>query len=311
MNETLIRGGVILEPLDPSLIFAGGVGDDLPDVLESGDWTPYLPSPERQSKWGLETMNCVQFSRLNASEFQANFYGKPLNLSDRFLYWASGCTERGNTFGRCDAGLRKCGCPDESSWPWLTAMTREQYGVEPPADVQKEALELLEGWDIGILRWVPNHLDDMKAALKKSPLWFCNQTHAMVIYAIDDRLRVWDTYNDCIGSFPLEYVTEIEAIYNCPFTPKGLKPITMPTVQIQDNAQVFEAEGLGRLGLKITAVSGQQYIVVDEAALVVSQFISRNSKGGVFSGGPSVTLKTADFDSFPHCSFWEFANLKK
>jgi hypothetical protein len=310
MND-INQGGVILEPINPSLIFAGGVGDDLEDKVEDGDWSPYLPDVERQSRLGLETMNCVQFSRLNGSEFQAKFHGKPLNLSDRFLYWASGCTERGNTFGRCDAGLRTCGCPDESSWPWLSAMTRAQYGQEPPQDVQDEAKGLLDEWEIGLLRWVPNNLEAMKKALKKTPLWFCNDIHAMVIFKIDDRLRVFDTYNDCVGSFPLEYVTEIQAIYNIPFKPKGLKELIMPTVTVQDNAQVFEAEGLGRLGLKITAASGQQYIVVDEAALVVSQFIARNSKGGTFSGGASVTLKTADFDSFQHATFKEFANLKK
>jgi hypothetical protein len=67
-----------------------------------------------------------------------------------------------------------------------------------------------------------------------------------------------------------------------------------------DNALVFEAENHGRYGLKITSARGVQCIVVDDLPKLQAQFISRNSKNGVFSGGPSLSVTTADFDSFPH-----------
>jgi hypothetical protein len=298
-----------LEPIPGGLIFAGGVGDDLPDVLPSGDWTPYLPEFDSQH-WKvylpgemLDTMNCVQCSRVNASEMQANFHGIPLDLSDRFLYWATGCTQNGNSFSNSDFGIRKYGDCAEADWDWLTPMTRDEYGMTPPDDVKAEALKLLDNWDIGQLRWVPINLDSMKAALKKTPLWFCNQTHAMVVYKIDDRIRVWDSEasgTNGLNDFPLDYVSQIVACYNAPFTPKQPNPEPVTRPLIMDNALVFEAENHGRYGLKITSARGVQCIVVDDLPKLQAQFISRNSKNGVFSGGPSLSVTTADFDSFPH-----------
>jgi len=94
----MLSTGLILESISPDTGFLGGVGGELPDILPSGDWSPYLPMFESQHRFGLETLNCVQFSRLNACEIQANFYNKPVNFSDRGLGWASNNTKNGNTY---------------------------------------------------------------------------------------------------------------------------------------------------------------------------------------------------------------------
>lgn len=264
--------GVILEQIPQNIGYIGGIADDLPVLLESGDWEPYLPEFEGQSKWGLSTMNCVQFSRLNACEMQASFHGKPLNLSDRFLYWASGCTPRGNTFIDCDHGLKRCGCSMETTWPWLGALTREQYGMNPPQYVKDEAKKLLDEWDIGMLRWVPKDLEKMKEALKRTPLWFCNSGHAMVIYRIDDRLRVFDTFGTGLGSFPLEYVSELRAIYNAPFVPRT-NIIEKPMSIAPENSLVAVVDGLGG---RYMYANGKLY--ADDAGKINLELKARNSK---------------------------------
>ncbi|MDD5347774.1 MAG: hypothetical protein PHT59_04085 [Candidatus Omnitrophica bacterium] len=305
---------VILEPIDPSLIFAGGVGDDLPDVNPFGDWTPYRPKFETQRKFGMDTMNCVQASRAALCGYMSAFHGRTLNLSERLWYWLCGCTERGNSFSACDSGIRRGGGCREELWPWDRQMTRAEYGIEPPDGVKAEALKLFEEWVFGRLRWVPTDVAAMKAALRKTPLWFCNSGHAMVVERIDDRIRVWDTEANGTGgpgSFPLDYVSQIVAAYNAPFSPKDLTDKPMPNVKLKENTKVFECEGLGRHALKITSAKGIEYLVADEPAKVLAQFIDRNSKDGMFSGGPAVTLKTADFDSFPHATFAEFSRLNK
>lgn len=266
--------GLILEIPRVSFNFFGGIGGGLPDLLPSGDWESYLPAFERQAKLGLETMNCVQFSRLNTLETQARFWGIEEDFSDRFLYWASGCTEKGNTFSNCDEGLRDAGTPAEAKWPWTETLSREQYGMPPPEDVQECAKRLFERWEIGELVWVPSFLPTLKAALLKGPLWFCNTTHAMMIYRIDDRIRVFDTYPgdnaDGKGSFPLDYASEIFTAYLAPFTPKHLVP--PPMYQFKENTLYQLVEGIG--GFMLFAAGRLYY---DKTDLLLASWAVRNN----------------------------------
>lgn len=287
--------GVILEPVHRGdSLFLGSEGS-APDILESADWEPFLPEFEAQSKFGLESMNCVQFSLANVCEIQARFYGKNLNLSDRFLYWSCGCTSRGNTFSAADYGFRAAGGPNENRWPWTGPLTREQYGMEPPQDVQDEAKRLWEAWQIGRRVYVTLDLASLKAALKKGPLWACNSLHAFVIYKIDDRLRVWDTYGNGLGSFPLEYVNQLEAAYLVPFTPK--QTTTMPNVKLENNCLV---SGVFPDHIK-TALHLDGKLMTDIKAEVLSAWFARNENPVThrFEGGPVRTLSQKDWESFP------------
>lgn len=286
-----INHGLILEPIRPDTGFLGGVGGELPNINPSGDWEPYLPVFEEQKKFGLETMNCVQFSRLNVCETQAGFYNKPLNLSDRFLYWATGCTERGNTFSSCDFWFKNRGSCDEDVWPWTTPLTREQYGAIPPLDVQEQALTLLFDWDIGMLVWVGATLEAMRAALRKGPLWFCNSGHAMEIYRIDDAIRVFDTYQDGgngRGEYPLSYVSEIVACFLAPFTPKNLIPA--PMITLPPNSLVIVVDN----GERLMNVDGTK-LYKDDAGKILLEVVARNAGAdGSSRPFPIVHVKAAD-----------------
>lgn len=276
----------------------GGPADELPDLMPDGNWEPHLPDFERQQKLGLETMNCVQFSRLNVCETLARFYGSSLNLSDRFLYWASGCTAQGNTFRACDYGLRENGCCDEGLWPWIEQLSRDQYGVKPPAAIRAEAAKLSSEWNFGMLHFVPITRDAIRAALRKTPLWFCNETHAMMIFRADDAgVHIFDTYPGSAGdgrqvwSYDFALAT-IVAAYNAPFTPKKLTPA--PMVKLPNNSLVIVVDN----GERLMNVDGSR-LYRDEAGKILLEVTARNSKDGKSAPYPIIHVKAADVSAIP------------
>lgn len=292
--------GLILEPIQPDTGFLGGVGD-APVILPSGDWEPYLPVFETQNKLGLETLNCVQYSRLNACEIQSNFYGKPVNFSDRSLGWAAGNTHNGNTYSACDYWFRQRGACLESLWPWDKPMTWEEYYVTPPDAVQAKMKALMDEWTIGMRVFVSNTVEDLKAALKKGPIWFCNHDHSMVIYRIDDRIRIFDSYplnGDGKRDWPLEDVSKIVAAYIVPFTPKAITP--QPMIQLPPNSLVVVVDGHGE---RLMNVDGTK-LYQDDAGKIHMEVVARNARPGVngsmFSGSfPIAHVKTADIAGIP------------
>ncbi len=295
-----VNHGMIYEGIIPDSIVVGGMGSSLPIRIPDGNWEPFLPIFEGQSRFGLDSMNCVQCSLTNVCEIQAKFYGKKLDLSDRHLYHTSGCTEKGNTFSRGYGALVLRGVSREELWAWLVAMTREEYGKVPPDSVNADGLKLLDEWNVGKLEYVHPSIEQMKLALLRGPIWFCNQTHAMVIYRIDDRIRVFDTYPDDgggKGSFPLDYAAQIVAAYLVPFTPK----LPMPNIILPDNTLVtgiFPTE-------QKTALHVGGKLIVDNPLLVLSQWFARNEElvSHRFMGGPVRTISEADWNSFPHVNF--------
>jgi len=276
------NGGVLHEPPRPDHGFFGGISSPLPVLLEDGNWEPYLPDTEGQRKFEMESYNCVQFSRLNVCEMLAKFYGRMLALSDRFLAWASGCMEYGNTFSNCDWGLKNRGCCGEGRWPWLVPLTWSQYVAEPPEEVKAEALRLLDEWDFGMLHNVPLRIDDLREALKRGPVWFCNSNHAMAIYAIDDRIRAFDTYGSGRKSFDLGYVEHMYAAYLAPMTPKD-KPYRKP-MDYPENCLVVVTDGHGERYMNVDNTR----LYFDDAGKVDLELQARNSK-------------PCPIDPCPHC----------
>lgn len=294
--------GLILESIRPDTGFLGGVAGDAPDILPSGDWEPYLPVFETQQKWGLETMNCVQYSRLNASEIQANFYGKPKNFSDRSLGWASGCTPRGNTYSKCSDAFQSLGACQEPMWPWDKPMDWNEYYQEPPQAVQDAMKSLLDEWVVGLPIYVPKTVDGLQAALKKGPIWFCNQVHSMVIYRVDDQgIHIFDTYpHEGNGKYmwPLSDVSKIEAAYLVPFTPKSIAP--KPMIKLPPNALVVVVDGHGE---RLMNVDGTK-LYQDDAGKILLEVTARNAKTGVngtqTSGSfPIVHVTSKDIEGIP------------
>lgn len=268
--------GLIPEPIAPNTGFLGAVAGDLPDILPSGDWEPYLPIFESQSRFGLETMNCVQCSRLNATEILSNFHGKPLNLSDRALGWAAGTTKNGNTYSNCDFWLRRRGVCAEPSWPWDQELSWDEYYIEPPQDVQDEMLALLDKWVFGQRVYVPSDVESLKAALKKGPLWFCTNDHSMVIYRVDDKgIHIFDTYplqGDGKRHWTLSEASKIEAAYLVPFTPKEFT--SKPMLKLPPNCLVAVVDGHGE---RLMNVDGTK-LYQDDAGKIDLELEARNSK---------------------------------
>ena len=293
--------GVIHEAIPHNIGYVGGVGSELPDINLKGDWEPHLPEFEKQNQMGLETMNCVQFSRASNCETWANFYGRKLNISDRAWYWLTGCTERGNTFSACDYNIKIGGGIAEERWPWDKPMTREEYGKKPPDDIVAEMKNLLTEWNFGMLVWVPTTIEGMKAALKKGPLWACNETHAFNIIRVDDRIRIFDTYPDegnGRGSYPLSYAPQLVAAYIAPFTPKLLAP--QPMINLPKDCLVVLVDGRGD---RLMNVDGTK-LYQDEAGKLDLELMARNAKKNaegilMTHGYPVVHLKTADVAHLP------------
>lgn len=293
--------GVIHEPIQPNTGFFGGVAGELPILVADGNWESYLPVFETQNKNGLETMNCVQYSRLNACEIQANFYGKPVNFSDRGLGWASGCTPQGNTYSACTYWLQHRGACLDSLWPWTVENTWNEYYQEPPQAVQDAMSKLFDDWVIGLPVYVPTSVQALQEALKRGPIWFCNQGHSMVIYRVDTELHVFDSYanmGDGKRSFPLEYVNQIVSAYLVPFTPKEIAP--KPMIKLPANSLVVVVDGHGE---RLMNVDGTK-LYQDDAGKIGLEVQARNTKPGVngtyFSAPyPIVHVTTKDIEGIP------------
>jgi len=289
------KSGLILQPPH---VLSTLKGANLPVRRPGGSWSDVLPDFEAQRKLGLETMNCVQFSFLNVLETIARSYGKTLDLSDRFLSWAAGCTKQGNTYSRCIDGFLKHGCCDESLWRWIQAMSWETYNAEPPDFVKREAAKIFEEWDFGGIVWVPSTVGSFREALKLSPLWFCNSLHSMEMHGVDGELKVFDTYGTGMGSFPLDYAPKVEAAYNVIFVPKSVLPPS-PMFDFKENAMYQLVEGVG--GFLLYA-KGRLYL--DEAAKIQASWTVRNGKpqadgSTMFLGGRVGTLRLKDIENVP------------
>jgi len=292
--------GLIPELIPPDTGFLGGVAPDLADILPSGDWEPYLPSLELQQKYKLETMGCVSFSRLNCSETQANFYGKPINFSDRALAWVSGTTKKGNTYSNVDYAFRTHGTCLEPVWPWNMEMDWDTYYQTPPSDVQSEMKKILSEWDIGMRTYVPITVESLKEALKKGPLWACTNDHSFEIYRVDDKIHIFDTYQlegDGKRHWPLSDISRLVSAYIVPFTPKALVP--PPMIKLPPNSLVVVVDGHGERLMNVDSTKLYQ----DDPGKILTEIMARNAKevNGVMMCGtfPEIHVKTEDIKDLP------------
>ena len=293
--------GLILESFVPHTGFFGGPGDDMPVVLPSGDWEPHLPVFETQQKFGLETLSCVSFSCLNVIETTAKFLGKNFDLSDRALAWASGTTHNGNTFSNVQIAIQRFGTCDELIWPFNVPMNWDTFYSTPPVIVQEAMKGLLKDWKIGSRVFVPLTLDSFKAALKKGPLWVCDDVHAFILYRIDDKIHEFDTYGqngDGRKVRPLSFLNTLRAAF---LLPVSLKPLTPPPmVNLPANSLVVVVDGHGERLMNIDGTKLYQ----DDPGLILTVVMERNAKydaQGLLMCGqfPRVNVTTAEIASIP------------
>ena len=197
-------------------------------LQENGDWTPFLPPPERQSGRTIETMACVSFSFLNVIEaLLKRKYDVDTNLSDRFLAKASGTGQNGNLQSRVADTARKTGLVLETDYPsGVDDFSWNEYYKPLTKDLTDKALLFLNKYEIGYEAVVPN-INSMRQALKFSPLWVAgyawykngeyyyslgSPNHCFVIYSID-QLKSFKSAFDSYEEFNKKLAPDFTVFY--------------------------------------------------------------------------------------------------
>ena len=138
----------------------------------SGDWRTYVPKPEEQNLFNVETYNCTNFGNTNCVETLHKFqYGTEINLSDRFLGKVSGITIGGGSPHRSAEFLRKLGSPEESQWTFTPDISSfEAYHSNFDPKLFDLAKEYFHNPYSSRHSYVPNSNASIKQNLKLSPL---------------------------------------------------------------------------------------------------------------------------------------------
>jgi hypothetical protein len=159
------------EGSDKDYVF--GLSGEPEEILQpDGQWVYYLPEAEDQKGRLVETMACVSYSFLNATEILfKRKWNESINKSDRYLAKLSGTSTRGNTQRNVGDAYRLYGMVDEHIWPYdrETFTWNEFYKVIPNEIIaigQKELVNYSIEYKI-----VENNKRALMSALKYSPLW--------------------------------------------------------------------------------------------------------------------------------------------
>jgi hypothetical protein len=173
----------------------------------SGDWTPYLPTTEKQYFDGGDSMACVSFSANNSVEIQTKFLsGNETNYSDRFLAKMSGTTQQGNYLYIVADTIRKCGLVAEEDWPALPVFTWGTYYSDIPDWIKTKALKWLDNWEVKYEFLSDLSKESLMNHLHHAPLQVVIPGHAVVLILNNqDVVEYFDTYSPFIkqsnGSF--------------------------------------------------------------------------------------------------------------
>ena len=162
--------GYLTEPIkEEDWIFGGQVTELKGTVaVPNGDWTPWLPSEERQAP-DYETNACASFGTLNALETIERQRGTVRNYSDRFVAKGSGTDPaRGNTPHAVAEFIRKKGLVSETDWPYEAETVQEFYAMLPQR-LYELAFSFLQRCEFKH-EYVITSPEMLKEALKYSPL---------------------------------------------------------------------------------------------------------------------------------------------
>jgi hypothetical protein len=222
--------GLILEnPRPNDFVFGVFTPIETKVLLEDGDWTPYLPTNEKQKNNNFDTWACVSASATNVLEIQFNYlYEKKLllvkdlewlekngyivngkfNFSERFIAKLSNTQiGKGNSLFNVANYIRDCGLIPESMLPFSENMTSEEYYSEISQELKDLGKQFLERFEI-MYEWIekPRFVD----ALKYSPVqvvvaawyknseglyYFANKFNHAVCCKKDDVKQIFDTYD--------------------------------------------------------------------------------------------------------------------
>lgn len=238
MNDGVILGR---RPTD----YVHGLVGSLPYEIrnQSGDWTDYLPSTERQSNRNTDTMACVTYSLLNVIETQIKFLsGKDSNYSDRWLAKMSGTTTTGNYLWKVADTVRLKGLVPQELWPEPADYTWDSYYSDIPLEIQSKGLEFLKNWTIAY-EWIELTPESLLKHLKHAPLQVVIPGHAIECFSFyepGDVVRYFDTYDPFYKSSNLSHLSD------------ALKVVLIrkePMRLVNDSGTVYIVGEKGKIGL--------------------------------------------------------------
>lgn len=175
-----IKTGLILEPILPEDYQFGGETKLSGAIIEpSADWTPYLPTKEKQHNTPFDTQSCTSFATTSAIEtLHKKLFGIEPNYSDRFLSKIAETTPQGNTPKKVAEAWRKNGIVPESEWPFSEAIKSfADYFADIPARLFQMANIWLTQYTLGY-EYVNASPANIKEALKRGTV--CASFYAWV-----------------------------------------------------------------------------------------------------------------------------------
>ena len=197
---------------------------------QTGDWSQYLPSGEKQGGVYFDSMACVSFSAINVAETEINYLLQTnqlpketvafldregylvdgeVNFSDRFIAKLSGTTRVGNYLTTVMDTIRKYGLIPESEWTFDTAQRTpafdwDDYYAPVPQALQDKGKKFLDYFDIKYSWLVAGGQAvpaQMKEWLKSGPLQIASAT-----------CPGWSTGDVNACSLPINHATMIYGI---------------------------------------------------------------------------------------------------
>lgn len=152
----------------------GGVG-----LNPTGDWTPWRPPDEAQSRSGFDTDGCAVFGTLKAWIVLAKFYGFtdfPQDLSERYTGVMAGTTLTGtDPHVVAEVTRTTAGAVPQAVMPWTEDIdTYDEYYNKPMAQsLLPFGKELLNKFELGhewVFPWGSTYTPEQKATLLTTAL---------------------------------------------------------------------------------------------------------------------------------------------
>lgn len=142
-------------------------------LVPDGNWQPYLPEPEFQSRPYFDTNGCAIYGTLNALECLLNrLVANKQNWSERFIAVMANSDPAGNNPHTVIEAIRKNGLLPEADLPFDDSITSWTLWASPKPMLKAlldKAKKFLHGWTVGH-EWVSDDPARIMDALQYSPL---------------------------------------------------------------------------------------------------------------------------------------------
>lgn len=322
--------GSIQKPRLPFSYEFKGMTDIEEDILFPDGCIAYLPESEEQISIFFDIYGCVsfsfnnsletliarkidleKFSRKNIKWLKENIYKneKP-NISDRDLVVMSGTDpDKGNDGWSVFLTAKNKGVTSEEIVPYDLKNKNykynnklDYYSYQRSKKAQEFADEFKKRFEIKA-EWV--HRDNWKEASQRGCLqvytkaWFKNPKNGKYYnptpgeygHAIQlvntDLLEIFDSYNPFIKD-----LEKPEDFY--PFALKiNIFDKSMTKPKLENNSLILMVTGPGDVGLFL-----DDQIIKDNPALILTTWLARNSKNGVFTGAPVKSITEEQWNLF-------------